>query len=281
MTARNTLEILLRSGSGRAGTVFLLVMVLVSVYVLVRFPLDFGSRQWNNPAEWADNPRAVPPAWVSFFGSDDTVPHVAFTASEPSDVVAAGNARRLFYTFDYEANDQTVPSFTSFTVSDVRFQSRPPVLSVAVTRPDGKSMTLYREVIRGPRPGEETPYTRYQDVPLRVFISGSQDTLTSLSSFLRREFDVSVTPNDLGGRVEQVIFGIPVAGQPGTFQPLSGTYRFTVQALVTDPTDTIGGVKLVLGGTVFGVMGTDQRQAAAMAPALRRCWLLSAVLKEI
>ena len=30
-----------------------------------------------------------------------------------------------------------------------------------------------------------------------------------------------------------------------------------MQALVTDSADTIGGVKLVLGGTVFGVMGTD------------------------
>ena len=257
MTARDTLKILLRSGSGRAGAVFLLVMVLVSAYVLVSFPLDFGSRQWNNPAEWADNPRAVPPAWVSFFGNDDAVPHVAFTASEPTDVVAAGSARRLFYAFDYEATGETAPSFISFTVSDVRFQSRPPVLSVEVTRPDGKRVTLYREVVRGPRPGEEAPYTRYREVPLRVFISGSQDTLTSLSSFLRREFDVSVTPNDLGGRVEQVIFGIPVAGQPGVYQPLSGKYTFTVQALVTDPADTIGGVKLVLGGTVFGVMGTD------------------------
>ena len=257
MTARDTLKILLRSGSGRAGAAFLIVMVLVSAYVLVSFPLDFGSRQWNNPAEWADNPRAVPPAWVSFFGGENTVPHVVFNASEPNDVVTAGSARRLLYTFDYEAHGETAPSFTSFTVSDVRFQSMPPVLSVEVTRPDGKRVTLYREVVRGPRPGEEAPYTRYQGVHLRVFISGSQDTLTLLSSFLRREFDVSVNPNDLGGRVEQVIFGVPVVGQPGTFQPLSGKYTFTVQALVTDSADTIGGVKLALGGTVFGVMGTD------------------------
>ncbi len=258
MTARDALKILLGSGSGRTGVVFLLAMIVVSAYVLVRFPLDFGSRQWNNPAEWADNPKAVPPAWVSLFGGEEAVSHVAFEASEPTDIVSAGSARRLVYTFEYQGNGETAPSFTSFTVSDVRFQSRPPVLSVEVTRPDGRTVTLYQDVVRGPRPGEEAPYTRYRDAHLRVFISGSQDTLTSLSSFLRREFDVSITPNELGGRVEQVIFGVPVAGKPGTFQPLPpGEYRFTVQALVTDPADTIGGVRLVLGGTVFGVMGTD------------------------
>ena len=257
MTARDALKILLRSGSGRTGVVFLLTMVLVSAYVLARFPLDFGSRQWNNPVEWADNPKAVPPQWVSLFSGKEPASHAVFQSSEPSDVVSTGSARRLFYTFDYEGNGETTPSFTSFTVSDVRFQSRPPVVSVEVTRPDGKTVTLYQDVVRGPRSGEEAPYVRYQNSPLRVFISGSQDTLTSLSSFLRKEFDVSVPPDELEGSVESVIFGVPVAGRPGTFRPLSGNYQFTVQALVTDPADTIGSVKLVVGGTMWGVMGTD------------------------
>ena len=56
----------------------------------------------------------------------------------------------------------------------------------------------------------------------------------------------------LQGRVEEVIFGTPTLDNPGAFDPLHGTYRITVRAIVGDPTDTIGSVKLVLGGTVAG-----------------------------
>ena len=64
MSARESLKILLSSGSGKAGAVFLLALLLISAIVVVRFPLDFGSQRWNNPTEWADNPKSVAPDWI-------------------------------------------------------------------------------------------------------------------------------------------------------------------------------------------------------------------------
>ena len=257
MNPRDIIEVLLRSGSGKVGTAFLATLVLVSAFVLVRFPLDFGSQRWNNPAEWADNPKAVPPAWTALFLRDKAVPHTVFRASEPTSVVSEAGMQRHLYSFSYEHDGRWPPSFMAFILSDVRFYERPPVLSVEVSRPDGRTAMLFRDVVRGPRPGEESPYARYQETPLRVYLSGDQDTLVSLSRFLGQEFGETVAPGDLQGKVEEAVFGVPVPGEPGSFEPLIGTYEFHIRALVGDPADTIGGIKLVLGGTVYGVMGTD------------------------
>ena len=257
MNPSDALKVVLGSGSGRMGVVFLATLLLVSAFVLVRFPLDFGDQRWNNPAEWADNPKAVPPAWWGLFQRDESVSHAVLQASEPTSVVPAAGAQRRLYSFTYDPVGHQPPSFMAFTVSDVRFSSRPPVISVEVRRPDGRSVTLLRSVVRGSRPGERSPYVRYQETPLRVNLSGDRETAVAVADFLAREFGADVTPDGLQGKLEEAVFGIPVAGQPGEFQPLSGTYEITVQALVSDPADSIGGIKLVLGGTVYGVMGTD------------------------
>ena len=249
--------VLLSSGSGKTGAVLLMVMVVVSAFVLVRFPLDFGSRQWNNPAEWADNPKAVPPTWVSYIRGNDATPHTVFEALEPTKVEAAGASQKRTYAFAYQFEDDQSPTFTALSISGVEFEKRPPLLSMEVTRPDGRVVTLYQDVVRGPRPGEQAPYTRYVDAPLRVYISGDPETLVSLASFLGREFGTTVSPGDLDGRVEDAVFGVPAAAQPGGFHLLPGRYEFRMQATATGAGDSIGAVKLVLGGTVYGAMGTD------------------------
>lgn len=253
MKAKEIVSILLSSGSGRAGVVFLATIVLASLFVVVRFPLDFGSQRWNNPAEWSDNPRAVPPAWTSLFQGSDALPHTIFQASQPD---ADGGLRRS-YSFDYQYESSSPPTFSAFSVSDVRFSDRPPVITLNVTRPDDRRITLHQQVVRGPRLGETSPYLRFQDTPLRVFLSGDGDILVRLTSFLREEFALDVSPGDLEGKVEQVVFGTPVPGETLSFEPLPGSYKFDAQAVMGEAGDSVGQVKLVLGGNVFGVMGTD------------------------
>ncbi|MEM4494888.1 MAG: hypothetical protein QXE96_03715 [Candidatus Caldarchaeum sp.] len=51
----------------KVGVALLIVYFFLSIYVLVSYPLDFGTRFWNNPAYWADNPKEAPPEWTAFF----------------------------------------------------------------------------------------------------------------------------------------------------------------------------------------------------------------------
>ena len=253
MSARESFNILLSSGSGKAGAIFLLTLVLTSIIVLVRLPLDFGSQRWNNPAEWADNPKSVPPEWMRLFKGSDAVHHKRFRAPELTAREGGGSDK----TFTYGYNGSEAPTFISFSASDIRFHDDPPVLLVEVLRPDGRELRLLQTVVRGARSGEELPITRYGETPLRVLLSANQDTLSTAVEFLRREFEMDVTTRELQGNLEEMLFGTPDPERPNRYIPLAGQYQFTIRTLVRDPADSVGEVKLVVAGTHYGVIGTD------------------------
>ncbi len=257
MNGRDILRVLLGSGSGKAGVLFLAVLVVVSLVVVVQLPLNFGSQRWNDPAQWSDNPKAVPPAWTTLWPGSDAVSHRILDSSSPTGVIPTGPAELRTYAFDVDYDGGSLPTFMSFTLSNVRFQTQPPQVSVAVLRPDGNSVTLYRDVVRGQRPGEQPPYVRHADAPLRINLSGAQASLASLAAFVSRQSGAPVSANALDGKAEQAVFGSLSGERLERFDPLPGSYRFDVQVLAAAPSDTVGGVSLVLAGGAFGFMGTD------------------------
>jgi peptide/nickel transport system permease protein len=254
---RNTLKELLFSTTGKTGVAFFLVLVVVSLYALIANPLDFGPRLWNNPAVWADNPKNVPPAWTGIFPGSRRVDHTVFEASEPMEVRNTTRGIERVYTFNLDYTFDEPPTFTSFSLQGVTYHGSPSTISVSVVRPDGKSLSLYRLVVPAPRAGETSPIQRYQQTPFRVYLTGEPSVAGEVAQFLQDEFRVTVSPNSLVGDVDQAIFGTPDAQSSGGFQPLKGEYQIEVLARSQDPLDSIGGVKFVLGGSQFGLMGTD------------------------
>lgn len=256
MRSRDVLRIVWASGSGRVGIVLLSILVLISVSVPFFYPLDFGLRFWNNPIAWADNPKAVPPVWTALF--DRSQPrHRIFEATSPSEVFTQSGAETRTYSFSFDYQAEAPPTFLSFSLGQVTFHDRPPVLLVSLTRPDGRSSTLLQEVVRGPRPDETLPVTRFTESPQRTFLSGDTKATSAAADFLRNEFDIRLSTQELQGRLEEVLFGTPADSEGNGFSPLMGTYTLTVRAITYDSRDTIESIKAVVGGAVFGLMGTD------------------------
>jgi peptide/nickel transport system permease protein len=92
---------------------------------------------------------------------------------------------------------------------------------------------------------------------MRVFLSTDPAALLATSDFLQREFGADIPPEELRGSLERAVFGTPAEADASDFQPLNGRYVVTVQVLMRDPADTVGSVTVALGGTTYGVMGTD------------------------
>jgi len=63
--------------------------------------------------------------------------------------------------------------------------------------------------------------------------------------------------SQLKGKVDKAVFGIPTQDDGLDFEVLGGNYTITVTAQVFNPEDSIGEVVFVLGGSVYGIMGTD------------------------
>jgi peptide/nickel transport system permease protein len=246
---------MLSTGAGKVGLALAVILGLVSVLVLVTFPLDFGPTRWSNPAVWADYPKAVPPAWTTALSSDSVAQHRILEASQPTTSTERGAARVDVYdlTFDY-AEDEP-PSLLSFSLGPVSYVDRPPSLSVTLLRPDDTQVSLLRTTVRGPRPGEEPPYVRHDETPLRVLISAEPETAEAASAMLAESYGIDIPAAQLRGDVNAALFGVP--DDDGELQPLHGTYTAQVRVALADPADTIDWVRLVAGGGVFGLLGTD------------------------
>lgn len=254
---RSTLSELLTSVTGKVGVAFLAVMVLISIYALTANPVDFGDRLWNNPAAWADNPKNVPPAWTGLFQGTRRVTHSVLDATEPAETRQSTRFVERVYAFDVDFEYDEAPTFTSFSVEGVTYQQRPPSVTLSVTRPDGKAVSLYRLVVTAPREGEPAPYRRYESTPFRVHLTGEPSVASEVSSFLQDGFGMSEQSGSLVGRIDDVVFGVPDAHSESGFRPLQGEYQVRVTARFQDENDRIERVRFVLGGSQFGLMGTD------------------------
>ena len=252
---RDSTREFLASGAGKAGSLFFLVLVAVSIFVLATYPIDFGLRFWNNPAVWADNPKLAPPAWVNALGSDSRAEHVVMELQRPSQVTEFGGSLSRSYAFRIDHQADEAPSFTALTISNVTYYDVPPVIHVSLARPDGRLLDLFTFTVPAPRPREELPVSRYFETPRRIFLSGEDQVVAATSDFLKG-LGVKVPQDELVTRgVDRVLFGTPKAD--GGFDALKGPYVFTIRADLSHPLDSIDTVRLVVGGRVFGIMGTD------------------------
>lgn len=244
------------SGSGKLGIAFFLTLLAISIYVLSTYPLDFGLRCWSNPTVWADNPKAAPPAWVNLLSDFRRAEHRVFEATEPTNVLTEPGLITRLYVFEIDYQHDEPPTFTSFTIYNVTYHARPPIITVTLKRPDNKEVRLYELNVPSPRPGERAPVGRYRETPLRVHLSGESSVAYEVSAFLRREFKISVHPSELlMDGSDRAVFGVPEV-EDG-FRVLKGRYRAEVGAVLYDPMDSVGMVRFVVGGSVYGLMGTD------------------------
>jgi len=253
---REIITILLSSRVGKIGVVFFILLVVVSLYVVMAYPMDFGPRSWNNPTVWADNPKNVSPAWTNIFSQTKQVAHTNFKATEPNQVTIGTNETTFFYTSKLSYDYDEFPTFTSFTIDNITYHSQPPIITLAIARPDGREILLYRHVVLGPSPSETMPISRYTETPHRVYLSGDNTVLFNITDYLRGEFDLDIAVPKLRGIIDKVIFGTP-GGEGQDFSVLQGKYNIITTARTYHPDDSIGEVSFVLGGSVYGFMGTD------------------------
>jgi peptide/nickel transport system permease protein len=255
MKRRSLLRQVLDSTPGRIGVALALVLGTISLLVVATFPLDFGPARWSNPAVWADYPKAVPPAWTDALSGASAARHQIVEASEPSESTERGDARVDVYDLAIEHTADAPPTFLSFSLGEVQYRERPPSLSLSLLRPDGTSVPLLRTTVRGPRAGEEPPYVRHDQTPLRVLLTSEPETAQAASEMLAEAYGVSIPARQLQDDVAAALFGVP--DEAGGLQPLHGEYVAQVRMALADPADSVAWVRAVAGGTVYGLLGTD------------------------
>jgi peptide/nickel transport system permease protein len=252
---RGVLRQIWASTAGKLGLTMAVILVVSSVLVVIGYwPLDFGPTRWSNPAVWADHPKAVPPAWTAVL-SGNAVQHQVLDTTEPTESTERGDTRVEVYDVSFEHTADEPPTFLSFSLSDVSYTERPPSLSVTLLRPDGASVPLLRTTIRGPRPNEEPPYERHHETQLRVLVTAEPETAQATSEMLAETYGLEIPASRIEDDVTAALFGAP--GPAGELEPLHGEYTAQVRLAMATPDDDVARMRFVVGGTVFGWLGTD------------------------
>ena len=250
-------RLLLASGSGRIGLAMFASMLAISLWVLVTYPADFGSARWSSPAYWANNPRNAPPIWLARLTSRPAFPQTSLSIDAPAETASIPAGELRLFQAPIEIAGNAAPTSLNLTLNGVTFNGRAPAILVSLERPDGGQIRLASVPIRGPRPGETAPYRRFYDVPERIALANDQVAGDAISRFFADSYPDARTPPIAQSNVLDALFGIPSEGESGAFKPLAGDYRLQIQAVAADPADEIAPMELTLGGSVFGLMGTD------------------------
>jgi peptide/nickel transport system permease protein len=250
----NVMKVLLSSGVGRIGLALLAFLVGISAYVLLSYPLDYGTKVWYNPAAWADYPPVKPPVWAT----PGAVPHTVLRTTVPEETQpkTSGGESRLYRLVIEHPYDQP-PDFLSLTITEIVYYGRPPLFTVRLARPDGREVRLYRYNPPAPRRDETAPYVRHAETPYRVNLGADPQVRAQVAAFLRTEFQMDVSTETLRGKALLALFSEPDPERPGEFRPLPGRYEVRVRVDVGDPRDRAEEIRVVRGGSAFGLMGTD------------------------
>ncbi len=228
-----------RSKAGMAGVIILLVLLLLSLYAAVGIPLE-SYRQWSNPNYWSDNPASAAPAWtnIGIFGPKSAehiiVPSSAASVSES----VSDGIRAVTYSYRVNFPYNSYPSDFSLPYS-VNYQATPPILQLDVLRPDGLQMQIYYSALpRTSSQGDDT--------------SGRlRSTDSSIADNLRPYLGEFSYKQD--ARRPQIMIFSDVDRQT----VLKGTYIFRETFHFFEDSDSVRNSKLIVGGKVYGLMGTD------------------------
>ena len=257
---RGALRLLVAGGVGKAGVALFAVMLGISIYVVATYPLDFGSARWSNPVLWGDNPKNAPPAWTAWYDDGELV-NQEESLSEPTEVRAnaTGQVREIrTYRFELPYDAEEFPTGLSLTLPGVTYHGpRPPAILISLVRPDGSQLRLASVPVTASRPGETAPYRRNYDDPLRVLLSAEPGVIQAVRQAYGEKYPGIPAPADLDRRPTAALFGRPAEDGSGGLEPLTGRYALDLQVIVADERDEIAGARVVLGGTVYGWMGTD------------------------
>ncbi len=193
---------------------------------------------WSNPNYWINNPKTAAPSWTNFFGPKD-FEHVSLDKSDAKVISESLEGIRADdYRFEINMQADNFPDDIIFLYS-VKYGDIPPVLQIDIIRPDNNTFTVYYSSL----PPASNMNTTFSD---RIFSTNEiiRDALNQYQSY----FNYSIS-----GLEPQVVIFSDTA-KP---QVLKGVYQISERFFLFDNYSSVEDAGLILGGKVFGIIGTD------------------------
>ncbi|MGI0017339.1 MAG: ABC transporter permease [Nitrosotalea sp.] len=219
---------------GIAGIVILVVLFSMSAVAFVAIPLD-SFKTWNDPASWLLYPKSAQPAWVNYFQSEKIPEHLILHPTIASQQIGPVNFLTDSFAVNYQYDGFPSDFIYQYTVQ----YSGSPLLQISVTRPDGIEMQLVSTSL---------PFAN-STISYSSMIFSTQDVIAKNIASAKEKYAFSLD----GVSSEKIVFS-----QLDTNQILKGQYVFRVHLYDVSGKPVLVKSNLVLGGKVYGIMGTDE-----------------------
>lgn len=228
-TLRRALKDLAQYPSAMVGLSIIVFLLLVAGFTMIKLPYREAIRLWRGGEEvWQDYPKTAGPVWMNYFTRtklpETIILNSAEGEAEKSFEVVSG-LKDVTIVFEFEFPFDVFPQDLIVYLT-AQYGEKQPHVEMTWETPDGREI----------RVGEVSPravetYRLAQDTRL-----------------IRR----------LGGKPPQEgLFADPSSSE--TLQPLKGTYRLRLNALMFEENDDID-AKFVMYGQLSGIAGTDHRR---------------------
>ncbi len=226
-----------RSKTGIAGLIVLAALIVISIVAVVTIPME-TFQQWHNPAQWTNNPKSAMPAWTNNFMTVKLPEHRIIKDPHVIESSQSG-IRTVSHSFVFDHNyDKFLDDFMLNYA--VQYHATPPLLQLYIDRPDGTKIEMLRTTL-------PTPYTGSYTYAGIIFSTDSviKSSIRNNSQMFSYEVDDSQPQVALfSDRHEPKI--------------LKGTYTITATFFLFDDRDRVISSELLLGGKVYGLLGTDE-----------------------
>ena len=223
-----------RSKIGIAGIVMLIILFSMSVVAFVTIPLD-SFKTWNDPASWLLYPKSAQPAWVNYFQSEKIPEHLILSPVVSSQQLDSVSVLTNSFLVNYQYDGFPSDFIYQYTVK----YSGSPLLQVFVTRPDGIVLQLVSTSL--PFAKDTTTYSS--------MIFSTQDVIAKNISDKKSRYAFSLD----GISSEKIVFS-----RLDENSILKGPYVFQVRLYDVSEKPVLSKSNLILGGKVYGIMGTDE-----------------------
>jgi len=219
---------------GMTGVAILVVLFSMSVVAFVAIPLD-SFKSWNDPASWLLYPKSAQPAWINYFQSEKIPEHLILSPVISSQQLGTVNVVTNSFTVNYQYDGFPSDFIYQYTAK----YSGSPLLQISVTRPDGMVLQLVSTSL--PFANNDTTYSS--------MIFSTQNVILKNISDKKSKY---LFPLD-GVSSEKIVFS-----QLDENVILKGQYVFHVNLYDVSGKPVLEQSRLILGGQVYGIMGTDE-----------------------
>lgn len=222
-----------KSKIGIIGLLILASLIAISIIAITTIPME-TFKEWNNPSNWITYPKAALPSWVNMFSVQKAPEHKIY--NNPNYEEISGYVTTLSEQFTVDFRYDELPNDFIYQYSTTYTGS--PLLTISVLRPDGVMFDLL--ITSLPYSQETITHTE------RIFSTDEiiKKNLTLQEDKLRFDFE------ELSS--EDIIFSAD--GKV----PLKGRYQFIINYYSQEEVVKITDSSLIIGGKVYGLMGTDE-----------------------